>query len=266
MTVRVYISNTTAPGKAEENSGTGLEPDCSVTDLLTSLPNVKMITDDLVALFLKTHHSTKEILNKMSWSKFSYQHLSDALRAVILHNNGGIYLDLDVIVLRSIHCLVNAAGYVRIPWAGSVIENGFLSFEEKSDFISFYLRLMNQVFDPDNRLSIGPEAVTKAFHMFCHDEQYIFSRAESYLCYSNNIIRLLSPESLYPIEFVKRHQFYSANYNHSDFTRAFNKTYSVHMYGLTHGQDIPDTSLAAYLVANYCPTIYMTSRQSKGHF
>lgn len=54
-------------------------------------------------------------------SEWSYVHLSDALRLILLEKYGGFYLDSDIVTFRPLHCLRNAASYLNeVPH----IENG----------------------------------------------------------------------------------------------------------------------------------------------
>lgn len=43
-------------------------------------------------------------------SKYSTEHLSDALRIALVHKHGGWYLDLDFVVIKSLSDLAAQAG------------------------------------------------------------------------------------------------------------------------------------------------------------
>ena len=81
---------------------------------------------------------------RLKESQYPHIHLSDAIRVAILYKNGGIYLDLDCIVLRPINCLRNTAGYLKtLP---SWIENGVMSFDQSHPFLNFLMKVMAQYY------------------------------------------------------------------------------------------------------------------------
>ena len=56
-----------------------------------------------------------------------------------LLRTGGVYLDLDVVVLRPVHCLRNTAGYLQR--IGNWIENGVLAFDAGHPLLRLYAKL-----------------------------------------------------------------------------------------------------------------------------
>lgn len=75
---------------------------------------------------------------------FRTMHLSDAARVAILHRSGGVYLDSDVIVLRSLQCLHNTAAFIRRPGWSHWIENGVLAFDAGHPLLELLGRVMVQ--------------------------------------------------------------------------------------------------------------------------
>lgn len=121
----------------------GNKRNCDVMNILKRLPNVVVIrsrlADELRGTYLWDQWYD---VGRLRQSQYPHVHLSDAVRVAILQKRGGIYLDLDCIVLRPLHCLRNTAGYLSsLP---SWIENGVLSFDRSHPFLKFLMRVMVQ--------------------------------------------------------------------------------------------------------------------------
>jgi lactosylceramide 4-alpha-galactosyltransferase len=123
MQIYVYI-NTNKSVKSQKHyvvKKPGRIRSCKVMELLNQFPNVHFIREDLLSYFQDSKFAPlyeSGLLNKSSWS---YVHLSDALRHIILYKYGGFYLDSDIITFRPLHCLRNAMSYLNeVPH----IENG----------------------------------------------------------------------------------------------------------------------------------------------
>ena len=123
----------------------GNQRNCDVMDILKRFPNVAVIrsrlADELQGTFLRGRWFD---IGRLQQSQFPHVHLSDAVRVAILQKRGGIYLDLDCIVLRPLHCLRNTAAY--LPSLPSWIENGVLSFDRSHPFLNFLMRVMVQYY------------------------------------------------------------------------------------------------------------------------
>lgn len=61
--------------------------------------------------------------NDLFKSKFLYEHMSDYLRAVTLYKFGGLYLDLDIVVQKSLKDL--GEDFIGDDW-GSVVAGGVM--------------------------------------------------------------------------------------------------------------------------------------------
>ena len=124
----------------------GNRRNCGAMDAVTAiLPNVKVtripMTEQLRDTPLWDTWYKKGQLEK---SLYPHVHLSDAVRVAILKKQGGLYLDLDCIVFRPLHCLNNTAGY--LPSLPTWIENGVLTFDQAYPFLNFLMRVMVQYY------------------------------------------------------------------------------------------------------------------------
>jgi lactosylceramide 4-alpha-galactosyltransferase len=185
--------------------------------------------------------------------------LSDVVRIAMLHKSGGIYLDLDVVVLRSLGCLRNTAGEVRSPEYKAGIENGVLIFDKGHELLNQYMRLMEQEYDPLGRESIGPLAFIKAARDFCgFDVCEGCNFGQLWVCRNNWNITVLYPEAFYPIPFRNRERFYEPNFPLTELDN-LQTSYVVHVYGAGHGAQVAPSSLYGFLAQRFCPAVYGAS-------
>lgn len=118
---------------------------CDVMDILKSFSNIQIVqsrlVDELRDTYLWDRWYSKGRLDE---SLYPHVHLSDAVRVAVMQKQGGIYLDLDCIVLRPIDCLRNTAGYLKsLP---SWVENGVLTFDKSHPFLKFLMKVMVQYY------------------------------------------------------------------------------------------------------------------------
>ena len=151
MSVLLYIGqdsgnskSSSVPKHRAETKGNRRQ--CDATLLLAQCcPNVRVIYGNLMEhlrdTYLWDHWYLEGHFNR---SQMPHVHLSDAVRLALLHKLGGIYLDLDVIVLRPLHCLHNTAGY--LTQLNNWIENGVLTFDRMHPFIHLYMKVAAKTF------------------------------------------------------------------------------------------------------------------------
>lgn len=258
MTIYVYMALTPLPGSPEVDQGDGLERHCHTMDILAKLPNVQIIHEDLRKHFIGTPLEETLLNGTFDKSKFSFQHMADALRIVLLYKYGGIYIDMDVVVLRSLACLRNTAGQV-VSWGQSGLENGLLVFDKGHKLLNFYMRLMKQMYDPNLREVIGPVGFLKSLRMFCDFKTGNFDEfGELFVCHDNYNVTVMYIEAFYPIHFLDRMRFFATNFSVTELD-LFQTSYSVHVYGSGHGAHVPETSIYAFLAQRFCPAIYDAS-------
>jgi lactosylceramide 4-alpha-galactosyltransferase len=60
--------------------------------------------------------------------------MSDVLRIATVYKNGGIYLDLDCLVIKSLSSLKNAVGFEDV--SHTMLANGVLIFDRHHPFLA----------------------------------------------------------------------------------------------------------------------------------
>ncbi|XP_032783038.2 lactosylceramide 4-alpha-galactosyltransferase-like [Daphnia magna] len=188
-------------------------------------------------------------------------HRSDAIRVALLWKNGGIYLDLDCIVMRPLDSLNNTVGTVR-DFIPNWIENGVMAFNAGHPFLHFLMKSMVLAFRPDNYLSLGPSAVTEAILDFCDRDDLPANTL--LLCSRNSSLFIQPPDSFYAIGSGRADVFYQQTTDLADWNK-LKHSFLSHIYDSGSGRPVPPTSFYAQLARDYCPFTYRTS-ESNGSF
>lgn len=223
---------------------------------LRSIQNVQFVLLNLDDLF--THTPLENWYKKKEWlqSRYSISHLSDALRYLLLWKFGGIYLDLDVIVLRSLKDLSNCAGMEDEQFVGA----GVMAFEMNHPFIGLCLEEFALTYKGDHWGYNGPELFTRVFKNMCKCGLDMMNR---YRCHG---VKVLPPEAFYAIPWNRWEEFFKSD-DPSEVVSRWENSYVIHVWNkfsaskrIILGTDQP-YELAAKL---HCPSTY--SKLSNGYF
>ncbi|KAH8376752.1 hypothetical protein KR093_001151, partial [Drosophila rubida] len=100
-------------------------------------------------------------------SSFPTEHTSDLLRLLTLHRFGGIYMDMDVVVLRNMENL--PLNYVGTE-LDSIIVNSVMSFDPTGighEVVEFFLREFQQHFNGNLYTFNGPIVIQRGLQRIC---------------------------------------------------------------------------------------------------
>ena len=118
---------------------------CRITDSLSQFHNVKFHYSELVEYTRDTPLWGLNSAGEYNESNYPVHHRSDAGRVAILWKYGGIYLDLDCMVLHPLHCLQNTVGMNPNSHHINWLENSVLIFDAGHPFLN---QLMKYVLMP----------------------------------------------------------------------------------------------------------------------
>ncbi|KAH9384331.1 hypothetical protein HPB48_026327 [Haemaphysalis longicornis] len=99
---------------------------CPYHNILSSIGNLKSLSIEVNAVLEETPLGKLYKSGAVKSHPYAVSHLSDFLRYAVLWYKGGIYLDTDVIVMRSLGGLRNSAVYEE---DGSVVASSVLFFD-----------------------------------------------------------------------------------------------------------------------------------------
>ncbi|XP_004589508.2 lactosylceramide 4-alpha-galactosyltransferase [Ochotona princeps] len=215
--------------------------------LLGCFPNVQLLPLQLEELFAGTPLAAWYAAARGRWEPYLLPVLSDASRLALLWKFGGIYLDTDFIVLRSLGNLSNALG----TQSRYVLNGAFLAFERGHSFLALCMRDFVAHYNRWVWGHQGPQLLTRVFKKWCSTR----SLAESHACHG---VTALPREAFYPIAWQNWRKYFE-EVSPEELTRLLSATYAVHVWNKkSQGTRLEATSraLLAQLQARYCPTTH----------
>ncbi|GBM24986.1 Lactosylceramide 4-alpha-galactosyltransferase [Araneus ventricosus] len=186
---------------------------------------------------------------KGSWRSSPHKivHLSDAIRLCLLWKYGGIYLDTDVIVLRSLSKLRNAVSFD----SGTNLGNSFLSFDRGQSLLRFTLADYVSSYNPYSFANNGPVLLNRNFKEHCKPK---FNNATDNICHVN----VLPRKSVYPIDY-SQWQVYFKPQTATLSETAFNSSYVIHVWNKMNSDGkmmVGDNSWYEMAMKRHCPKVY----------
>lgn len=130
--------------------------DCPYHRILSKFPNFRSAvlnaSLELAGTPLEPLHAIGGALNE---SPHKVEHLSDFLRYVVLWKHGGVYLDTDVIVMKSLKGIRNSVFY-QSENESEGVANGILFFDEQHPVLGALIDECARVYNPRLWTICGP--------------------------------------------------------------------------------------------------------------
>jgi lactosylceramide 4-alpha-galactosyltransferase len=227
--------------------------ECDITGaLFRQFGNVRIVREDLLDYLEGTPFWEFYRIGPLNQSTTPLVHRSDVIRVALLWKIGGVYLDLDCIVMRPLDSLNNTVGTVR-DFIPNWVENGVMAFTAGHPFLYFLMKSMILAFRFDNYLSLGPPALTEAILEFCNRNDL---PANQWLpCWRNSSLFIQPADSFYAIGSGRADAFYQPEVDPADWDKLKNSFLS-HIYDSGSGRTVPSESLYAQLARKYCSISY----------
>lgn len=219
--------------------------------LLGCFPNVQLLPLDLDALFQGTPLAAWHVASQRRWEPYLLPVTSDAARLALLWRFGGIYLDTDFIVLRSLGKLSNVLGMQ----SRYVLNGAFLAFESGHEFLELCMRDFVAHYNGWVWGHQGPQLLTRVFKKWCG----IRSLAQSRGCRG---VTTLPRQAFYPIPWQSWKKYFE-DISPEKLSQLLNATYAAHVWNKkSQGVRFEASSrtLLAQLCARYCPTTHSAMR------
>ncbi|XP_055948338.1 lactosylceramide 4-alpha-galactosyltransferase-like isoform X2 [Argiope bruennichi] len=177
-------------------------------------------------------------------------HVSDALRLSIIWKYGGIYLDTDVVVLRSLSHLHNTTTTDN----GKNLGSAFLAFEPYHPLLQATITDFATSYTPSDFASNGPVLLNKHFKQRCHVELV----DELYKGGENTCdVDVLPYKSTYPIDYKDWREYFKPQETLNE--TAFDSCFIIHVWNyLSHGGMlvVGQNSLYEVVMKRHCPKVY----------
>ncbi|XP_060522195.1 lactosylceramide 4-alpha-galactosyltransferase-like isoform X2 [Cylas formicarius] len=139
-----------------------------ILKLLQAYPNVKILHVDLGQYMTGTPVENLWTTRQMQHSQYAQSHTSDVLRYLTLWKYGGIYLDLDVVVIKSLEDL--EANYAGVE-SDEAVAAGILSFDSSKEgqtFANLSLLDLAENFRGYDWGYNGPGTITRLVKKLCN--------------------------------------------------------------------------------------------------
>lgn len=198
-------------------------------------------------LFMDTPLADWYAVVQQRWEPYFLTVLSDACRLAIMWKFGGIYLDTDFIVLKSLKNLTNVLG-IQSKYT---LNGAFLSFESRHSFIELCMHDFVANYNGWIWGHQGPQLFTRVFKKWCSVQSLQSSKG----CRG---VMILPKEAFYPIRWQDWRKYFEI-IKISERSELFRNTYAVHVWNKkSQGTEIDTTSktLLAQLHFQYCPSTY----------
>ncbi|TRY71083.1 hypothetical protein TCAL_04271, partial [Tigriopus californicus] len=206
-------------------------------------------------------------------SQYGIVQLSDALRLLLVQRYGGVYSDLDMIYLQSVEGLRNfiSGDHNRNDYKFTMISNGIFHFSPNHTFTQEILRRFATTFNPEDRLSGGPELFTRAFEEFCRIRIAQLREGDEDLSGTpcHGLMDVLWSKKFYPVGWFDYDVLISHKRKEIEWIEFFSNSYAVHFYNSLsenktkmlrrkfYGADIP---ALLFLALSQCPVAFESER------
>ena len=120
-------------------------------------------------------HDFIEKLEKAKKSAIWYAHEADLLRLIFLYKWGGVYLDTDMILVRSLDSLeMNTVGFEDSK--KSALNNAFMIFEKHHPYLKSCLIEFTKKYDGNQWAGNGPSLLTRIWHRLYESKKNVHTK------------------------------------------------------------------------------------------
>ncbi|CAB3368006.1 Hypothetical predicted protein [Cloeon dipterum] len=222
----------------------------SVANLMDGYRNVHVLYFNLVDYFKGGPLEQWFRSGALRASNFEQSHTSDAFRYYTLWKYGGTYMDLDIILLRSLSALTNFAG----AESSEDIAAGVLNLERHSTLAMECVREIRDHFRGDDWGANGPGVITRTVQKLCGTEntqEMTFDRCKGRF-------QVMPPLDFYPIPWRQWRLYFNIS-SSNDTMRRLSKSRAIHVWNkFSAATPVQVGSRQPYglLAAKFCPRVY----------
>lgn len=231
-----------------------------IVEALLEYKNVKFSALDIEKLSKGSPLENFINSKKLSKSKFILEHTSDVFRYLVLWKYGGLYLDMDIILQRSIHEFPNNFACYE---GKNAINGAILRFEGTlgKNFVEDMMNDLKRNFDPDEFGTNGPSIVTKLFQRRC-DEYSIDDILKMRNCGGLN---LLDSYYCYAVPWSEYRKLYDPKFT-DEVMRRTNESVVTHYWNYMtklNPIQLEKNSSAAYILRarQFCPKVFKATEK-----
>lgn len=177
------------------------------------------------------------------------QNLSNLLRIVLLYKYGGIYVDVDMIILKDVSGLRNCVGIHSVYDGTRILKslhNAVLIFDQKHPLLLKFIEEFTANFDGNVWGHNGPDLLTRIVVEFTHTEGYDFN--------------IISPTGFYPVARTRLPKYFRRPKNKNETQWVYDEnyllkreSYAIHLWNhVSRKLKIEQHSLVGRLFSDHC--------------
>ncbi|XP_077493768.1 lactosylceramide 4-alpha-galactosyltransferase-like isoform X2 [Amblyomma americanum] len=220
---------------------------CRFLENLRYLPNFRLLNIDLNTLVRDSVLVHWYIKDDWIRSPFRINHLSDALRLLILWRYGGVYADMDVLILRSFGKLRNVLAREHFPDLG----NSVMVFERKHPFLLRCLEEFSWTYKSHKWAHNGPRLLERVLAWFC--PRNLLGKIPLVECSG---VTVLPSVSFYPVSYLEWQKAFFRNATVA-VMRATTESYALHLWNsYSRSAEVQRGSAYDVLRKALCPKTY----------
>ncbi|XP_067139767.1 lactosylceramide 4-alpha-galactosyltransferase-like isoform X2 [Centruroides vittatus] len=215
----------------------------------TLLPNVRIQRTTFEKVFENTPLLEWYIEGKWNNSSYEIFHLSDATRYALIWKYGGIYLDLDIVMLKTFPSYKNFV----IKESSNRLCNGIFGMERNHTILYKCMEYIKQSYDSNCFACIGPLLFTKEISSFCHQE-IIDDMPKQLDCN----LTVFDPITAFPVYYDRWRDYFSPS-SAKNVLQQISNSVLIHVWNkLSTNEKLKPGSGSAYelSMATHCPLVY----------
>ncbi|XP_023239132.1 lactosylceramide 4-alpha-galactosyltransferase-like isoform X2 [Centruroides sculpturatus] len=215
----------------------------------TLLPNVKIQRTKFEKVFENTPLLEWYIEGKWNKSNYKISHLSDATRYALIWKYGGMFLDLDIVMMKTFPFYKNFV----IKESSNQLCSGIFAMERNHTILYKCMEYIKQSYDSNCFACIGPLLITKEISSFCHQE--ITDNITKQLDCG---IKVFDPITAFPVYYTRWRDYFSSS-SAENVLQRINNSVLIHVWNkLSANKKLKPGSGSAYelSMATHCPLVY----------
>ncbi|KAL7636434.1 UNVERIFIED_CONTAM: hypothetical protein RMT77_013209 [Armadillidium vulgare] len=177
-----------------------------IKSLLKAYSNVRFFHLNATTLYMESTLKEWFLEEKWKLTKYSNMNFGNPLRFLLLYKYGGIYLDMDVFVLKNLKKEENFAGLESQEKVNSAI----MGFRKGHPFIKDCITEITQPVDVNSWGIYGPILVTNIFKRRCH------AKLPDTTLKNCSDIKLFQKKVLYPLSWADINKFFEEHQELTD--------------------------------------------------
>lgn len=187
-------------------------------------------------------------------SKYLVSHLSDLSRLTSLYRFGGIYMDIDVVVIKSFEDItLNFAGAEDREY----VDNGIIGLESQGfghELATEFLKMFVQVFDGSLWNKNGPMLITNILRSSICSEEFTDLMTEE----KCSGFKVYPPNVFYAVHWKFWEYFFEERF-FSECILKTNDSFAIHVwntFSVSKKFNVHTKNCYGFYAQNYCPTVF----------